>query len=412
MLTAADALARILSRVPRLPAEGVPLADALGRVLAVDVVAEVDVPPWDNSAVDGYAVRADDLTAGDPTLSILEVVTAGSVPSTQVIAGTASAVMTGAPIPDGADTMVMVEDVVVNGEAVQVRGAHRRGQHIRRRGEDTVAGAVVLRAGEQLTAAKLGYAASVGCARVSVVRRARVGLLATGDELVAPGLPLGPGQIYSSNNVTLAGLVRELGGEPVDLGVARDDLPALVAALRGAAALGLDALVTTGGVSVGAHDFVKDALAAVGGGLDFWKVAMKPGKPLAFGWVGDLPVFGLPGNPVSCAVNFHEFVGPFLREAAGEARRFLPIVDAVAAEPIVERTGRMTLVRVTLEVSAEGLRCRPAGTQSSGALGSMARAHGLLMLDASSSGLKAGERGRVQVIDWGFAASLTPGFPE
>jgi molybdopterin molybdotransferase len=411
MLAATDAIARILARVRRLGAETVPLDEAYGRILAEDLVARVDVPPWDNAAVDGYAVRSGDLVGDATLLRVNETVTAGRVASMPVLPGTATAVMTGAPIPDGADAMVMVEDTDGGTSIVRVSGRARPGQHVRRRGEDTSAGARILDMGTRLSAAKVGYAAAVGVAAVPVVRRPVVGLLATGDELVPPGRPLGPGQIYASNSATLAGLVRDLGGVPVDLGVAADDLGSLIAAFDLASRRGLDVLVTTGGVSVGTHDFVKDALAAVGGELAFWKVAMKPGKPLAFGWMGDMPIFGLPGNPVSCGVNFHEFVAPYLRTAMGSSRVFLPIVDATAAEDIAEKPGRLSLVRVILEEGPDGWTCRAAGSQSSGVLGAFARAHGLLLLAPESTGLRAGDRGRVQVLDWSFLDRADAGLP-
>jgi molybdopterin molybdotransferase len=360
-------------------------------------------------------VRAVDTPDGEVALRINEVVGAGGWPAHRVEPGTATAIMTGAPVPDGADAIVMVEDTDGAREGiVHVRRRARPGQHVRRRGEDVRTGDVVLRGGERLTPGRLGLAASLGLVSVPVVRRPVVAILSTGDEVVPPGQPLRPGQIYSSNNAALVGLARDLGCVPRDQGIARDAPDALVAALREAAS-GADAVVTTGGVSVGAFDFVKDAFVALGGSIDFWKVSMKPGKPLAFGRVtidrATVPLFGLPGNPVSCMVNFHEFVRPWLLRAQGLAEPFLPVIEALVAEPLREAPGRTTLVRVTLSLGeGGGLVCRPTGSQSSGVLGSMARAHGFAVLSADRSVVAVGERVTVQVVDWSFADRPDLGF--
>ena len=413
MLTVDEALTRILADVPRLPVEDVGLAEAYGRVLAADLVSTHAVPPWDNSAVDGYAVRAAD-TGDEVVLRLNEIVGAGEVASGPVDAGTATGIMTGAPMPPGADAVVMIEDSDGAREgAVRLRGRASPGQHVRARGEDVAPGDLVLRRGYRLTPAQVGAASSVGHARLTVSRRPIVAILSTGDEVVAAGRPLAPGQIWSSNNATLVGLALEAGAEPVDLGNAPDRLDAIVEALERAAAQA-DAIVTTGGVSVGVYDHVKEAFARIGAGMDFWRVAMKPGKPLAFGRVvrggRTIPLFGLPGNPVSCSVNFLQFVRPWLRTAMGMEHPFLPVVSATAAVSIRERPGRASLVRVTLEAGSEGWQCRPTGTQSSGVLLSMARAHGLLLLSSDSSGLAAGERCRVQLLDDAFLDGATPAY--
>jgi len=415
MLSVEEAQARILSRVEVLPVERVPIAAAYGRVVGTEVRSPLDVPPWDNSAMDGYAVRAADTSDAGVSLRINETIGAGDVGTVVVEPGTASAIMTGAPVPDGADAVVMVEwtDGAREGE-VRITGEARRGLNIRRRGNDVARGEVVLAPGDILTPGRVGLLASLGCPDVEVIRRPSVAILSTGDEVVAPGQPLGPGQIYSSNNYALAGLVHEAGGLPRDMGNAPDALEGLIDQLR--ACLDADMVVTTGGVSVGLYDYVKEAYRALGAEMDFWKVKMKPGKPLAFGRirVGDreVPLFGLPGNPVSCMVNFLEFVRPYLRSALGDPRPFLPVVDAVAGEAFHGRPDRLRLVRVRMSVEEGVWVARSTGTQSSGALQSMARAHGLMSLPAGVVSPQAGDAVRVQLLDPGFldgaTANLTP----
>ncbi|MEZ4236772.1 MAG: molybdopterin molybdotransferase MoeA [Myxococcota bacterium] len=416
MLTVEEALARTCGDVPRMPPEGVPLADALGRVLAEDVRSTVDVPPWDNTAMDGYAVIAADTVDEERGLTVLETVGAGQVATQPVRPGTAIAIMTGAPMPEGADAVVMVEDTDGARQGmVQVRGRATPGRHVRRRGEDVRAGDVVLPAGTRLTPAAIGVAASTGHARLSVARRPVVAILSTGDEVVPVGEPLRPGQIWSSNNATLAAMVLEAGAVPLDLGIAPDRLDATVAALKSALA-SADVVVTTGGVSVGAYDVVKEAFAELGAAMDFWRVRMKPGKPLAFGRVpaGDrqVPLFGLPGNPVSCTVNFLQFVRPWLRKAVGDPRPHLPMVSAIAAEDFDEPPGRTRLVRVALARDETGaLVAHSAGSQSSGVLSAMARAQGLMVLPAEAPSPHRGQLVRVQVIDPGYLDGAGADYP-
>lgn len=414
MLSVEDALQRILSQPVSMPEELVPLAESHGRILARDISAPADVPPWNNSAMDGYAVRAADTSESGASLRLLEVIGAGRAPVHEVVPGTASGIMTGAPMPPGADAVVMVErtDGSRTG-VVRIDGMAEVGQHVRPRGGDIAEGSVVLRAGCTLLPGRVGLVASVGAAEVWVRRRPRVAILTTGDEVIPPGRPLAPGQIYSSNNAVLVGLALQAGAIPVDRGIATDDLEGLVAALEGC--LDCDAVVTTGGVSVGAYDFVKEAYARVGADVDFWKVRMKPGKPLAFGWVsrGDrqVPLFGLPGNPVSCMVNFLQFTRPWIRTALGDPAPFLPVVAATAAEDFRDRPGRARLIRVVLEQDdGGGLACRSTGSQSSGVLTSMARAHGLLLVGPEAEAPSAGASVRVQLLDPGFLDGPAPGY--
>ncbi len=406
MLTIDEAQSRILATVVPLGAESVPLADAYGRFLAADLTAPVDLPPWDNSAMDGYAVRAEDTADGEVVLALLETVGAGSVAAARVARGTAIGIMTGAPVPPGADAIVIVEDTDgARAGSVRVRGRAKPGQHVRRRGEDVRSGTVVLRAGARLTPAAVGLASSLGRTTLDVRRRPIVAVLSTGDEVVAPGTALQGGQIWSSNNASLAGQILEAGGVPLDLGNAPDRLEDTIAALARAVEAA-DVVITTGGVSVGAFDVVKEAHAAVGATAEFWKVHMKPGKPLAFGRVEtggrSVPLFGLPGNPVSCMVNFAQFVRPWLRRALGDPKPFLPVVEAIAGEAFDEAPGRARLIRVWLSRDGDRIVAHSTGSQSSGVLTSMVRAHGLLLVGIDALPPQGGERVRVQILDPSF----------
>jgi molybdopterin molybdotransferase len=420
MLTIEEAQARILSSVPAMPVERVALGEAYGRYLAEDVRSPRDVPPWDNSAMDGYAVRAAD-TGDEVRLRINEVVGAGGWPKLRVEPGTATAIMTGAPMPEGADAVVMVEDTDGAREgAVVIRGRAEAGQHVRRRGDDVKTSDLVLARGLRLGAAHVGLAASLGIAELPVAKRPVVAILSTGDEVVPPGQELQPGQIYSSNNAAIAGLVLAAGAVPKDMGIAKDSLEATIAGLRACLEAGADVVVTTGGVSVGAFDYVKDAFAAVGGAIDFWKVRMKPGKPLAFGRIGAsgdgargqgaVPLFGLPGNPVSCMVNFFQFVRPHLLTSMGAAKPWLPVVDAIAEQPIRDHGGRYSLVRVSLAWRDGAIRCRTTGSQSSGVLTSMGRAHGFALLGPERTLVDVGQSVRVQLIDASFLDGEAAGY--
>ena len=287
---------------------------ARGRVLAEGVVSAINVPPADNSAMDGYAVRVADLSALGSKLPISQRVPAGTHPE-PLLPGTAARIFTGAPIPDGADAVVMQERCIAEDGTVQINYLPKSGENIRRAGEDVAAGNEILAPGVRLTPAMMGMAASVGIARLAVKDRLRVAVFFTGDELVMPGQPLRPGAIYNSNRYVLHGMLESMGCEVTDLGIIPDDLAATRAALREAAA-GQDLIITCGGVSVGEEDHVKAALMAEGA-LDSWQVAIKPGKPLAFGRVGETPFVGLPGNPVSSFVTFLMLVAPYIRKRQG-----------------------------------------------------------------------------------------------
>jgi molybdopterin molybdotransferase len=315
MLTLEAAATQMLAAVPAIAGEEeLPTGAAGGRVLARAVQALVDVPPLDNAQMDGYAVRCADLQQVPSTLPVRLRVAAGQAPGV-LPEGAAARIFTGAPIPAGCDAVVMQEAAVAQGDSVRIGEAPRPGQWIRRRGSDFACGVVALRAGQALRAQHLGIAASVGAARLTVVRRLRVALFCTGDELAMPGDPPLPGRIYNSNRYVLAGLLQALGCEVIDLGIVPDRLADTQQALQ-RAAVGADAIVSSGGVSVGEEDHVKAALASMGE-LQLWQIAMKPGKPLAFGRVGTVPFIGLPGNPVSSLVTFVMLVRPFLLRTMG-----------------------------------------------------------------------------------------------
>jgi len=339
MLTATELLDALLERARSVTAtETVPVAQALGRVLAVPQTSAITVPPLDNSAMDGYAVRVAEVTAAGIRLPVSQRILAGAV-GAPLQPGTAARIFTGAPVPPGADAVLMQEYCYVEGDGVVINALPRPGENIRRAGEDIEAGAQILAAGTRIGAAEMGLAASVGLAELPVFRRLKVACFFTGDELVTPGSALQPGQIYNSNRYTLTGLVNGLGCELIDLGIVPDTLEATEAALA-RAAREADVVITSGGVSVGEADFVKAAVEKLGR-VEMWKVAMKPGKPLVYGRVGEADFIGLPGNPVSAFVTFGLFVRPFLLKRMGAAdvlyRAFAVQADFAWRKPGVRR---------------------------------------------------------------------------
>jgi molybdopterin molybdotransferase len=382
MMEENEARERVLGAVGRGPVEVVPLAEADGRWVSGAVVATVALPGFDNSAMDGYAVHAEDCGQTDRWLRVIAEVPAGVDPAggeadaAVVAPGQVVRVFTGARLPPGAAAVVMQEDVVVDGDVVRLAEPARAGEFIRRRGADVCEGQRLLSAGDRLTPARLGLLASQGMSAVPVVARPRVGVLTTGSEVVVPGRPLPhPAALYNSNGPMLCALTRAQGGV-VAAAHAADDLVALTEAL-GAALDACDMVVLAGGVSVGKHDYVKPALAALGWKPDLWRVAVKPGKPFLFAERGGRCVFGLPGNPVSAFVTFHLFVAPALRkwQGAAEAEWSPPGVPATLAAPVENRGDRPHYVRGSVE--ADG-RFQPAGLQESHALFSLSRANALV----------------------------------
>ncbi len=405
MLTIEQALERCLAAALPVVSERIAVGHALGRVLAGDVTAPVDLPPWDNSAMDGFAVRSQEATRG-ALLDIGETIAAGAVAQSALATRSAMRIMTGAPLPADADSIVMIEDTSIEGSRVRIGVDVRTGEHVRRRGEDVRAGSTVLASGETLSAARIGLCAALGLRDVSCAKRPTVAVVSTGDEIAAAGTPLGPGQIYSSNNAMLAALVATSGAVAVDAGVARDDREAIRATFERAATA--DLIVTTGGVSVGDFDLVKEVL---GEQIEFWKVRMKPGKPLAVGRFGGRPFFGLPGNPVSAFVNFHEFVRPVIRRSLGDPRPFLPVLDAVLDTEVKKGAGREELVRVALSWVDGRLHAR-ATTRGQGShmLTSIAGAHGFALVAAERTRVEAGETIAVQIFDPTFLKAEQPGY--
>ncbi len=390
------ARARVLAAVPeRLAAEPVALPRALGRVLADDVVAADDVPGFDNSAMDGFAVRAAD-TAGAPVdLPLAGESRAGHPAATPLPPGAAMAISTGAMLPEGADAVVRVEDTAPRDGAVEVRVAVETGRDVRRAGDDVQTGSTVLRAGARLGAAELGVLASVGVAEASCTRRPRVAVLTTGDELVGPGEPRRPGGVRDTNGVSIAGLALEAGAELASAARVADEPEATTTALR--EGLRADVVVACGGVSVGTHDHVKPALEELGVEPAFWGVALRPGKPTWFGTRGDTLVFGLPGNPVSAMVTFHLFVRPALLALAGAVEP-RPTVAAVMDEPYAKAPGRAHAVRCVLEARDDGWHVRPTGPQGSHVLTSMLGADALALLPADRGDVAAGERVDIELL--------------
>jgi len=386
----------ILEHAAVLPAETVPLLGAVGRVLASDATVPWDMPRWDNSAMDGFAVRSADCT-GPVRLRVTGYLPAGGLAPGPLGPGQAVRIMTGAPLPPGADAIAPVEDVEVDGDAVQLRRAVRPGAHVRRRGEDLRAGEVALPAGTVLGPREVSVLASASQLEVAVVRRARVAILSTGDELVQPGQPLGPGQVYDSNSPAVAAGVLQAGGEPISLGIARDDRSALRDRLE--QGLQADLLVTSAGVSMGDRDLVRAILEELAVRQVFWKVDIKPGRPMALAVRGSTLVFSLPGNPVSTLLTFDQFVRPALLRMMGHRRVFQPLHRALLLEPLPRSAGRVSLVRVRLTRGEDGaLLASAAGNQETGILKTLLRADGIAIIPAGEGGLEAGQPVSVQLL--------------
>ena len=398
MMTPAEAAGVIVGAVQPLAPERRPLRDALDAVLAEDVASPIDLPPWDNSAMDGYAVRSADLREG-VNLAVIETIPAGQFPTKAVGSGQAIRIFTGAPLPQGADTVLRQEDTesgANEGGHVTVRNTRDAGKNIRRRGEDIKKGTVVLPRGTALGPAQLGVLASIAHDRPLVHRAPRVAFMGSGDEIVdldrKPEILAGT-KIATSNSYTLDALIRRAAAEPVNLGVARDTRESLREHLRGAK--DADLLVTTAGVSVGEHDLVREVLQELGGELTFWRIGMRPGAPVGFGKLGDAPWIGLPGNPVSTMVTFELFVRPAIRRLQGHTLPFRRTVRVVVREPVTLGPR----LRHYLRAVVNGNEARLTGPQGSGILTSMARANALLIVPADMAEVPVGTELDALVLD-------------
>jgi molybdopterin molybdotransferase len=376
------------------------IRSALGRVLAEDVTSPVNVPQHDNSAMDGYAVRFEDLKAdGDTTLKVLGTAFAGKPFEGNVARGQAVRIMTGAVIPSGADSVVQQERAKAAGDSVSVMPLPKMGTNTRNAGEDLRAGAVALKKGQPMRPAEVGMLASLGIGEVAVYRKLRVAFFSTGDELVAIGTPLGPGQIYDSNRYTIHGLLTRLGCDVLDMGVIRDT-PEEVERAFVAAAGSADVVITSGGVSVGEADYVKPILERLGEVL-FWKIAMKPGRPLAYGKIGAAHFFGLPGNPVAVMVTFYQFVRDALLHLQGQTTSIpLPTQKIVCTSPLKKAPGRTEFQRGILSRGDDGQwTVRATGDQGSGILSSMSQANCFIILPTDQGNVPAGTLVDVQLLE-------------
>ncbi|TNC11983.1 molybdopterin molybdotransferase MoeA [Methylobacterium terricola] len=393
LLSVEDAAALIAGRLPILAGtETLPLAEADGRVAAADILAGLDLPPFDNSAVDGYAVRFADLAAGTETvLPVRGRLPAGALPDAAAVPGAALRIFTGAAMPPGADTVFMQEDVRREGDVVVLPAGLKAGANRRLAGEDVARGSTVIPAGRRLTPPDLGLAAATGHARIAVRRRLRVAVFSTGDELAEPGASLRPGAIHDSNRVLLVALLRRLGAEVSDLGILRDDPAALPERLR-AAAGGHDLIVTSGGVSTGEEDHVKAAVEAIGR-LVFWRLAIKPGRPVAMGLIGDTAFVGLPGNPVAVYVTLLFVVRPLLARLGGALLDAPPSEPARAAFAYAKKAGRREYVRVSLRRGADGVvEAVKFPRDGAGILSSLTGSDGLAELPEAVTRVAEGDR--------------------
>ena len=404
MITVEEALDKILSHIQPLGLEKVSLLESQGRVIAEEIHAFRDIPPWDNSGMDGYAVRWEDIgqaSAHQPVrLDVIEDLPAGSVSKKTLEKGEAIRIMTGAPLPRGADAVVQVEDTAQETHFAQIFRAVLPGENIRKAGEDVRKGDRVISRGDIIRPAEVGMLASVGRAFVAVYQKPLVAILCTGEELVDVDEKLDEGKIVSSNSYTLAAQVKDCGAIPIQLGIARDRKEEIEDKLR--QGIRADVLISSAGISVGDYDLVKDVLKDLGMEMVFWKVAMKPGKPLAFGTIGGKPAFGLPGNPVSSMVSFEQFVRPSLLKMMGHRQILRPTIEAILKEDVQKEPGRRHYIRARVSFEKDHYFVTTTGAQGSGILKSMVKANGLVIIPENREEVKAGEKVLVQLLDRSF----------
>jgi len=401
MLNVDEALNKLLSHIQPLGLEKVSLLDALGRVIGKDIVAPRDIPPYDNSGMDGYAVRYEDIRDASERnplrLEVIEDLRAGFFSEKIVQKGQAIRIMTGAPIPRGADAVVPVEETERGDNFVIILRSASKGRYIRRAGEDIKKGDLAISAGDVIRPSEIGMLASMGKSFISVYQRPSVAILCTGEELVDVGESLNGAKIVSSNSYTLAAQVKECGAIPVQLGIAKDQKDEIKEKiLQG---LWADVFISSAGVSVGDYDFVRDVLKEIGVDLIFWRVAMKPGKPVAFWMFKGKPIFSLPGNPVSSMVTFEQFVRPSLLKMMGHRQLFRPVIEAVLKEEIRKEPGKRHFVRAIVSFEKDGYWATTTGPQGSGILKSMLKANGLIIVPEDCEILRAGEKVKVQLLN-------------
>lgn len=390
----------ILAEIRTMGSEKCLLSQTLGRTLAEEIISPLNQPPWDTSAMDGYAVRKADIPEASPSdprkLKVIEKIPAGRLPEKKLGRGEAAKIMTGAPLPEGADAVVRVEETEEAGEEVSIFTVPEDGEFIRRKGEALRAGDSILKKGIQIRPAEIAMMASVGKSVVSVFQQPRVAILSTGDELADLDEARGAEKIFNSNGYGLAAQVADAGGVPINLGIARDTHADLIEKLKGG--LHADMILASGGVSMGDYDFVIEVLKELGAEMKFWKVSMKPGRPLAFGVISGRPVFGLPGNPVSSMVSFEQFVRPAILLASGRNEICRPTMKAVLKEEIRKRPGRRLFLRAVVSIQGDDVSVRMAGDQDSAVLMSLVKANAFMILPAEGDLVKSGEKVCVQLL--------------
>ena len=401
MITVKEALNHILGSISPLGLEKADILNALGRIIGEDIHALRDIPPRDNSAMDGYALKSKDITgagAENPViLNVIEDIPAGYTPQKAVGSGEAARIMTGAPVPEGADAVIMVEETKSDGNSVRIYAKAAKSQNIRYAGEDVKEGDLVIRAGTLLRPAETGMLSALGRSFVKVYQKPLVALIATGDELVDIDGAASPGKIVNSNSYSLAAQVMECGGIPLQIGIARDNRDDLAEKFRGA--LRADIVVSSAGVSVGDYDFVKDVMKDMGINIDFWQVAERPGKPMTFGSREGKPVFGLPGNPVSSMITFEQYVRPAILKMTGHENIFRRTIRAKLTEDIKKKRGLRYFIRGRIKSQGRGFVVETTGEQGSGILKSMVLANGIIVIPEDMDFVKAGSDVVVQILD-------------
>ena len=412
MISVEEALKTILEKIRPLDCENVPITSALGCVIGEDIVSGRTIPPLANSAMDGYAVVAGDTAfaskAKPVVLDVLEDVPAGKVATQPIRTGQAIRIMTGAPLPEGANAVVRVEDTEAQGGRVKILVAAAPGLDIREAGEDVKTGELVISKGTVLRAAEIGMLAALGRSYVSVHQRPVVAVVSTGDELAEVDETPGPGKIVNSNGYSLAALVLEAGGIPLQVGIARDNREDLLAKFH--AASRADIVISSGGVSVGDYDLVKDIMAEIGSRIQFWRVAMRPGRPLAFGLLEGKPLFGLPGNPVSSMVSFEQFIRPSILKMRGYPGIYRRAVRAEMTEGYKKKQGLKYFLRARVELRDGKYVAALTGEQGSGILKSMVLANGLVVLPEDTTSVKPGDEVAVQLLDGSLDLTAAPGY--